>query len=144
MSFAVDVNTLLYGSDQGSRFHETAARFLRERAEGREVFCLAWPTLMSYLRMATHPRIFARPLTADEAMHNVEALVTLPHVRVLSEDEGFWELYRDVVRGWPARGNQVPDARLAALLRQHGVATLYTSDADFRRFDFLTVINPFE
>jgi predicted nucleic acid-binding protein len=37
----------------------------------------------------------------------------------------------------------VPDAHLAALLRQHGVGTLYTNDRDFRRFDFLRVINPF-
>jgi predicted nucleic acid-binding protein len=38
----------------------------------------------------------------------------------------------------------VPDAHLAALLRQHGVATLYTNDADFKRSSFLRVINPFE
>ncbi len=50
----------------------------------------------------------------------------------------------DLVRERPARGNQVPDAHLAALSRQHGVATLYTSDSDFRRFAFLKVVNPFE
>jgi predicted nucleic acid-binding protein len=52
-------------------------------------------------------------------------------------------VYQDVVRHWPARGNQVPDTHLAALLRQRGVGTLYTSDADFRRFDFLRIVNPF-
>lgn len=76
-------------------------------------------------------------------MRNIEALVGLPHVRLLAEEEGVWEVYQDVVRGWPARGNQVPDAHLAALLRQHGVETLYTGDADFRRFDFLRIVNPF-
>jgi predicted nucleic acid-binding protein len=44
----------------------------------------------------------------------------------------------------PVRGNLVPDAHLAALLRQHGVTTLYTNDVDFRKFTFLTVVNPFE
>jgi hypothetical protein len=39
------------------------------------VFCLAWVTLMSYLRMSTHPAIFERPLTHDEALHNVGALL---------------------------------------------------------------------
>jgi len=29
------------------------------------------------------------------------------------------------------------------LLRQHGVATLYTNDRDFRKFDFLNVRDPF-
>jgi predicted nucleic acid-binding protein len=47
-----------------------------------------------------------------------------------------------VVSAWPARGNQVPDAHLAAILKQHGIRTLYTHDRDFRRFDFLRVIDP--
>lgn len=41
------------------------------------------------------------------------------------------------------RGKLVPDAHLATILRQNGVRTLYTSDRDFRRFDFLDVRDPF-
>ena len=144
MSIAVDVNILLYASDQASPFNQRALRFLAERSAGPEVFCLAWPTVMSYLRMSTHPAIFANPLSPDEAMRNIEALLELPHVRSLAEDDGFWDIYREVVRHWLARGNQVPDAFLAALLRQHGVRTLYTNDRDFRRFDFLQVRDPFK
>lgn len=143
MSAAIDANTLLYASDAGSPFHERARAFLVDRVATRDVLCLAWPTIMGYLRIATHSGIFAQPLSPAEAIHNINALISLPHLRLLSEEEGFWDVYQDVVRGWPARGNQVPDAHLAALLRQHGVGTLYTSDADFRRFDFLRVIDPF-
>ena len=143
MSAAADVNTLLYASDRDSPFHDRAVQFLTDRATTLDLFCLGWTTIMGYLRIATHPGIFARPLSAAEAMRNVNALISLPHVRLLAEEDGFWEVYQDVVRNWPARGNQVPDAHLAALLRQHGVGTLYTSDADFRRFDFLRIVNPF-
>lgn len=143
MSVAIDVNTLLHSSDRESPFHERAVRFLQERAAGPEVCCLAWPTIMGYLRISTHPGIFEHPLTPAEAMQNIAALLALPHVRVLSEDEGFWNVYRQVVSQAPARGNQVPDAHLAAILRLQGVGTLYTSDTDFRRFEFLRVVNPF-
>ena len=44
----------------------------------------------------------------------------------------------------PTRGNDVPDAHLAAPLRQHDVPTLSTNDRDFLRFGFLKVRNPFE
>jgi hypothetical protein len=54
-----------------------------------EVLCLTWPTLMSYLRIATHQSIFAAPLTPEEALSNIVALLTLPHVRVVSEQDGF-------------------------------------------------------
>jgi predicted nucleic acid-binding protein len=62
---------------------------------------------------------------------------------MLAEEDGFWDLYRDVTKKMPTRGNDVPDAHLATLLRQHGVATLYTNDRDFRKFEFLKVRDPF-
>jgi uncharacterized protein len=142
VSYAIDVNILLYASDSDSPIHDRAAAFLRQCASGREVFCLAWVSLMSYLRMATHPAIFSRPLTHEDAARNVEALLAVPHCRVLSEEEGFWIRYREVTQNVPARGNLVPDAHLAALLSQHGVVTVYTHDRDFRRFEFLDVRDP--
>ena len=143
MSFSCDVNVLLYASDSSSPVHDVARGFLREAAQGGDLFCLGWPTVMSYLRIATHPRIFTAPLTPDEALANVASLARLPHVRFVSEEPGFLDAYRVVAGVSPIRGNLVPDAHLAVLLRQHGVRTLYTRDADFRRFDFLEVRDPF-
>jgi len=144
VSYSVDVNVLLYASNRASPRHGRANRFLEERAADPDLFCLTFLTVMSYLRMATHPRIFATPLTPAEAMANVDALLGLPRARVLSEGEGFMDVYRAVTAGSPARGNAVPDAHLASLLRLHGVRTLYTVDRDFRRFPFLDVRDPFE
>ena len=97
---------------------------------------------MSYLRIATHPSIFAEPLSPSEAFGNVAALLGLRQVRALAEQEGFLDVYRDVAGSFPVRGDLVPDAHLAAILRQHGVRTLYTRDADFRKFDFLEIRDP--
>jgi predicted nucleic acid-binding protein len=77
-------------------------------------------------------------------MANIETLLELPHVRFLAEDEGFWALYRKTTTEVPTRGNLVPDAHLAALLRQHGVKTLCTPDKDFRKFGFLDIQGPLE
>ena len=107
-----------------------------------EVFTVGWSTVMSYLRIATHPAVFDRPLSPDEAMANIEMLLNLPQVRFLSEEEGFWKAYRATAAEVPTRGNLVPDAHLAALLRQHGVKTLYTHDRDFLKFSFLDVRDP--
>jgi hypothetical protein len=143
MSYAVDANVLLYASDTSSPKHAAALRFLKQRASDPDLFCLAWSTLTAFLRIATHPRIFSRPLSPDDALGNVESLLRLPRVRILSEREGFLEIYRNVTSRFPVRGNLVPDAHLAALLLQHGVRTLYTVDQDFRKFDFLDVVEPF-
>ena len=143
MSFSCDVNVLLYASDSSSPVHQPARAFLKQAAAGGDLFCLGWPTVMSYLRIATHPGIFSAPLTPAEALRNVDALVALPHVRLLAEEDGFLAIYREVTGGFPVRGNLVPDAHLAALLRQQGVRTLYTRDGDFRKFAFLDVRDPF-
>jgi uncharacterized protein len=143
VSFSCDVNVLLYASDAASPVHGVARQFLTQAAAGGDLFCLGWPTLMSYLRIATHPGIFGAPLTPAEALGNVEALVALPHVRLLAEQEGFLDVYRGVAASFPVRGKLVPDAHLVALLKQHGVRTLYTRDTDFRKFVFLDVRDPF-
>lgn len=144
MSFGVDVNIFLYASDQSSPLHARAAAFIDQCASRREVFCLAWVTLMSYLRMATHPSIFAKPLPHDVAAQNVETLLSLPHVRLIGEEDNFWSVYRSLTSEVPTRGNLVPDAHLAAVLRQNGVSILFTHDRDFRKFPSLDVRDPLE
>jgi len=144
MSFSVDVNVLLYASDTSSTKHAEAIRLPKQLASDPDLLCITWSTLTVYLRIATHPGIFAHLLLPDDALGNIESLLSLPRVRLLAEGEGILEIYREVTARFPARSNLVPDAHLAALLPQHGVRRLYTVDRDFRKFDFLKVADPFE
>ena len=143
MSYSLDVNVLLYASDRSSDRHVHARQFVEACAAGPEILCLTWPTLMSYLRIATHPRIFSAPLSPDDALGNVSALLGLPHVRAVSELDGFLDAYMHVTGGTAVRGNLVPDAHVAAILFQHGVRTLYSNDRDFRKFSSIELRDPF-
>ena len=107
MSFAFDVNILLYASDTRSPHFERGKSFIESCIAQKEVF-----------------------------------YSNLPHARFLSEEEGFWDVYRATTTEVPTRGNLVPHAHLAALLRHHGVKTLYTHDRDFLKFPFLDVRDP--
>ena len=143
MSYSLDANILIYASDEGSPQNSRAMTFLKECLVDPDLLCFAWPTLMAYQRIATHPRIFQNPLSPKEAWKNVRQLAGSPRVRIIGEELGFAAEYEGVTEAFPVRGNHVPDAHLAAILRQHGVKTLYSADADFRKFDFLKVVNPF-
>jgi uncharacterized protein len=46
-----------------------------------------WPTVMAYLRVATHASVFARPLPREAAIGNVEALLALPNVQKTGEHD---------------------------------------------------------
>jgi len=143
VSYSLDVTVLLCASDQSSERHLRARRFVESCAAGPEILCLTWPALMSYLRIATHPRTFSAPLSPDEALGNVSALIGLPHVRAVSELDGFVDAYKHVAGETPVRGNPVPDAHVAAILFQHGVRTLYSNDRDFLKFQSLDLRDPF-
>ena len=142
MSYSVDANLLLYASNQDCPEHQRAIQFLERCGRERELLCVAWPTVMAYLRIATHPAIFPAPLTPKEAQDNITALLHLDHVRAIGERDGFWEMYSELATAAPTRGNDVPDLHLATILKQNDVTTLFTNDSDFRRFGFLRVRNP--
>jgi toxin-antitoxin system PIN domain toxin len=142
MSYSIDTNILLYASDQEALHHDKAKRFMEERGDDRDLLCLTWGTLMGYQRIATHPSIFRNPLSAQESWGNVESLLALPRCRVIGEQEGFAGDFAELTRLLVVKGNLVPDAHLATILRQHGVSRIYTADTEFRKFDFLEVINP--
>lgn len=143
MSATVDANVLLYASDEASPRHGRARELLEELAAGPALLYVFWPTVMAYLRVATHPSVFERPLPPEVALGNVERLLAAPVVQTAGEDPLFWELFRETADDGAARGNLVPDAHLVALMRQNGVRTIWTHDRDFRRFPGLDVRDPF-
>jgi hypothetical protein len=143
MSFAVDANLLLYASDRDSPMHARAVELLDEIAIGPEIAYLFWPISMAYLRIATHPAVFARPLSHADARANIEALLALPHVQAVGEDDAFWHRFTEVADDVAPTGNLVPDAHVVALMLTHGVRTIWTRDRDYRTFRGIRVHDPF-
>ena len=134
MTATLDVNVLLYASDEASPFHRPARELIERIARGPEIAYLFWPTLIGYLRMATHPAIFREPLSVADATLNVEQLLDRPHVQTPGEQDSFWRNYREVAEDSRPSGNLVADAHLVALMRENSVRTVWTHDRDFRRF----------
>ena len=143
MTATLDTNVLIYASDESSSFHDRAIELLEALATGPDLVYLFWPVALGYLRISTHPTIFQKPLSAAEAMANVEDLVSRPHVRTGGEADGFWDTYRDVTARAPVRGNLVPDAHVVALMRQHGVSMIWSHDRDFLKFPGISLRDPF-
>lgn len=142
MSYSIDANLLLYAANSEAREHSAALAFLQARKDDTDLLCMTWPALMAFQRIATHPSIFRIPLTPSQAWGNIQSLLRLPRTRVITEGPDFPEVYDRLSAHDHIRGNLVPDAHIAAILRQHGVNRIYTADSDFKKFDFLEVLNP--
>ena len=143
MSATIDVNLLLYASDESSSFHAKAAELVERLARGPDLLYLFWPVVIGYLRIATHSAIFPRPLSVEIATGNVAQLLALPHARTVGEGDDFWQVYGAVTSAIVVRGNLVSDAHLVALMRENGVGTLWSHDRDFRKFEGVRVRDPF-
>ncbi|KEC52511.1 ribonuclease [Mycobacterium tuberculosis variant bovis BCG] len=100
---------------------------------------------MPYLAAArkSHPTLLGAPLAPEVAVENIEQFTSRPHVRQVGEANGFWPVYRRVADPVKPRGNLVPDAHLVALMRHHGIATIWSHDRDFRKFEGIRIRDPF-
>ena len=143
MSQTVDTNVLVYATHTESQFHARARALVEHLVAGPALAYVFWPAILGYLRIVSHPTILERPLSNDEAMSNVQALLAPPHIRTAGEGDDFWETVQSVAADVKPRGNLIPDAHVVALMREHGVSTIWSHDRDFRKFRGIRVRDPF-
>ena len=87
----------------------------------------------AFLRIATHPRAFERPLRPIDASARVTDWLARGVAWIPEPGPRYGELLGGLIDSYDVRGNVVPDAQLAALALEHGLA-LYSADTDFARF----------
>jgi toxin-antitoxin system PIN domain toxin len=144
MSATLDVNLLVYAADETSDRHNRARALLDWVATTPTITYLFWPVVLGYLRIITHPAVLRSPLTAAEAVADIDGLISRPQIMVAGETDQFWRTFTGVARSMSPAGNLVPDAHLVSLMGDHGVSTIWTNDRDFRKFDGIKVNNPFD
>jgi toxin-antitoxin system PIN domain toxin len=137
----VDANVLLYAYHPRAEAHERCRAWVEQAFSGAEAVCLAWITVLAFVRISTNPRVFEQPLLADEALAIVSSWLERPAVSVLEAGEACWGIFRQLVVDAQVSGPLVMDAFLAALALENG-ATLATTDRDFTRFPGLKLLNP--
>lgn len=137
----IDSNLLLYSVDERSPFHQASRDWLTEVLNGGSRVALPWQTLAGFLRVATNPRVFARPLAPSAAWGHVEAWLASEPAWVPQPGSRHAEVLGDLIVRYGLRGNLVPDAQLAALALEHGL-TVYSADTDFARFTEVHWENP--
>jgi uncharacterized protein len=141
---AIDTNILVYARRAETPFHRAAKRLLGELAEGDTEWALPWVCVYEFLRVVTHPRVFDPPTSLDAALEDLESLLDSPSLVLLGEGPAHLGAMRQALVSGRASGNLVHDAHIAALLLEHGVREVWTSDRDFSRFSGLKVYHPFD
>lgn len=131
-----DVNVFLYAHRPESPRHDEYRSWLEHALTSVEPFGVSEAVLASFVRIATHSRVYREPTPPDVALAFCDAVLIAPACVSLRPGPRHWSLFASLVRSAGARGNLVPDAYLAALAIEHG-ATWVTTDRGFARFPAL-------
>ncbi|HHW77534.1 MAG TPA: type II toxin-antitoxin system VapC family toxin [Xanthomonadaceae bacterium] len=137
----IDANILIYAYDGSSPLHHAAKPWLEKTLSGAEPIRMAWMTILAFLRITTHRKIFANPYSVSEAAAIVNDWLAQPCMGILQPTARHWPILTVLLRDGQATGPLVMDAYLAALAIEHG-ATLCSTDQDFTRFNRLKLVNP--
>jgi toxin-antitoxin system PIN domain toxin len=143
MAGIIDTNILLYAANRDAEQHPAASRFLHAAAASGEQWYLTEGIVYEFLRVATHPQVFPKPLDWKEALRFLRPILENPGFAILTAEEHHWRHLEDILASLnhPA-GNLFFDIRTAALMREHGIRRIYTVDTDFLQFPDVKVVNP--
>ena len=141
--FVVDTNILLYAADKDAPDHGACRPRLEAWRRQTTPWHVTWGIVYEFLRVATHPNVFHKPFSLPQAWSFLDALFAAPSLSVLAATDRHRRVAGEVLAELPElRGNLVFDAHTAILMREHGIKTIYTHDADFNRFPFVEVVDP--
>jgi toxin-antitoxin system PIN domain toxin len=136
-----DLSLLIHAHNLDSRRHEKARVWWDTALSDTELVCLAWATLLGFIRITTNRAVLENPWPVDEALERVETWLAQPNVRIVHPTHRHAELLANFLRGIGTAGNLTTDAHLASLAVEHS-CTLYSTDTDFARFPGVTWRNP--
>lgn len=139
---AIDSNVLIAAHRAEHVSHKISHRRLLDLAQGDEPWAIPVFCLGEFLRVVTHPRVFAPPSALEVACLFIDRLLGSPTARLLLPADQYWDTLQRLSLDAEAGGNLVFDAQIAAVCRDAGVRRLLTFDRDFARFLFLQPERP--
>jgi toxin-antitoxin system PIN domain toxin len=137
----VDANVLMYASFSSFSQHRRAHAWLDHQLNTVARVGMPWESLLAFLRLSTNPRVLSQPLNTGQALAHIETWLSCPNVFIPQPTETHSVILAQLMRAANASGDLIPDAHLAAIALQHGLAVC-SADRDFARFDGLNWINP--
>lgn len=137
----VDANVLIYAYDAASREHRVARRWLADTLASSTPVCFPWISLMAFVRVTTHRRLFENPYTPDEAFDVIANWLSAPFSRIVHPGDEHLDLVKEIARVNQLSASDLTDAHLAAIAVEHGLP-LATTDTNFPAFEGLKLINP--
>ncbi|MCS7006632.1 MAG: PIN domain-containing protein [Thermoleophilia bacterium] len=137
----VDANLVLWAHHQSFLEHEPAFAWWAKTLSETPFVGIPWSTILTFVRVSTHPRALRHPVPIRDAWGEVRAWLARPNVRVPVPGDRHADLLGDLLLRTNATGNHTSDAHMAALAIEWGLE-LCSADRDFARYPGLRWRDP--
>lgn len=143
----LDSNILIYATNVDSPFYKKSIEVITKYL--RTGFFLSDLNLIEFFQVVTDIRKTPDPFLPEEAFTYIKKLTSVPEVHVLRTQTlveliAIKAIYEEMIE-LGIRRFQIYDYLIADCMRKNQVKTIITgNEADFKKFSFIEVINPFE
>lgn len=136
-AFLIDTNVLVYAHDPRDRNKQQRALFVLDSLVRNEAGVLSAQCLSEFFSVVT--RRLPKPMTADEALAQIERLARSFHVLNVTP-----QVVLEGCRGVAQHGMSIWDALIWAVAKLNQISYVLTEDAEHGRFlEGVNFLNPF-
>jgi uncharacterized protein len=128
-----DVNVLIYAHRPEFESHTLCQRWLETRLNERTPVAMSEWVMSAFLRLVTNRKIFKTPTPLVEALPFIDTIRESDNCIIVVPGTRHWEIFAGLCRVIDAKGNDIPDAYLAALAIESDCRWV-TLDRGFARF----------
>lgn len=136
-----DVNVLIAAHCEAHPRHAATRVWFERQVNAPAAFGMSEMVLGSFLCIASNPRASSPPVTIEEALGHVQAIIERPNCVLVRPGANHFAIFTRLCREGKAKANLVSDAYLAAMAMEAGCRWL-TFDRDFTRFPGLDWAEP--
>jgi len=137
----LDVNVLVTAFRADLQGHSAVSRWLTQQLKGGQALGIPDIAATSFLRLVTNHRVFVEPSPLELATGFLDAVLEVPTASIVIASSRHWPTLRDLALGLRLRGNDLPDAHLAALALSSG-AEIASLDRGLARFPGVRLVEP--
>ncbi len=145
MKTLLDTNIIVHAHNLSSPHQLRASKIIQDALHSKLDACITPQILYEFFAVVTNRRRVDQPLSITEALNICEDLWLSPEIKVIEAHSSTTSTVFSLTKQYEIRGAQIFDCVIAATAHEHGIKRVLTENIkDFRIFDFLEVINPFQ
>lgn len=137
----LDLNVLIYATDNTSAHHQVAHRWLDSALSSTETIGIPTHVAVGFVRLTTSARVMTAPLDIRTSASVVNGWLSRPNATTPAPTSRHYDVVAELLEPLGTAGNLVADAHLAALSIEHG-AELCSFDHHFGRFSGVLWVKP--